>query len=987
MIVLKEKGMLAEGNVDYGASTFLWKDFMLVASPKNSTPLGSTSGIVYLYRESTGELLHTFMPEVGWGRFGASLFMNDDYIVIGADYEERPDWGTLQGAVYFFDAVTYELIEVKTTPTTMPDAMFGQCLAGNTTHIAIGASGHEVGTYDGAGAVFVYDLATRSLVTQINNPLEAANPAYDYFGEMIAMTDTFLAIACPYEYGPGSTDSEGSVRIYNTSTWAFIKRLYTTDATKPYAYFGIGMSAKGNTLVVTTHNQNSLGGYGTAIIWDDVLTAAAPYDAEPASSSYTLKAVAVSDGFIAISQLTGTIESVMVRDRSTKAVLRTFSKTSGITGNTGFGARQKGFRTYQDKLLLGAEYEMRIITDPKGAAYTFDLSTGDQRRYIKNPAVFGESSNDGYGANIAVSNNRLAISTKEVSISPYMRGSIFLYDTATMALIKELKDSNYAGSFEGMYGTSMVIDNQILVVGSPTKWGTANKAGVINVYSSVDGTHLGQIGDPGTVNANEYFGTSLALTTNYIAVGAEGNINGVAAGSVFFFSKSTRAYSRVIHDPAPAASNYFGRLVRDNGQDRVVVSAPGNDIDGANSGRIYHVDINAGSVLRTFQNPTPAHTGFGEKMVVNSGKLYVAVANFVHATGVNKGYVLVYNISTGELLKTLVSPKTAVNADKKYGYSLDVRAGYIAITEADTVTEQGEIFIYNEADNYNLVQVVENPNGYPDATNDDRFGFDRIVMDADYLYVSAIGEDSEKGVDSGAVYVFKENEGTFDTARVLACKPFASNMDLETAKAFTLEFEELTEGLFVIRNELRLKSEDFLFRERSFLATVSLFDEGMDWFMAKQEVTSEALADAMAAFENLASQVNYQAGQTINLFDIKSANLSKMTDDYKQQVVALSKVADGLALIGKLVSEDMKSIREGKDALAMMTAIFSMIKKKLFILLKTANDKYYQIDELFTIISDAAYILEKSISSNKAIKDIFNMPEQERTAFFNERYY
>ena len=150
-------------NDQFGESVAIHGSYAAVGAPgEGSTPEG---GYVYIYNTSTGALVQSIAApadEDCWsiGRL-RSLAMNADYVFVG-DYGATIDGEFGQGKVYVYRISTGALVHTIVNPQTASGVnnsqYFGSAVAAVGNRIAVAEERHRVGGANFAGKAHIYDL-------------------------------------------------------------------------------------------------------------------------------------------------------------------------------------------------------------------------------------------------------------------------------------------------------------------------------------------------------------------------------------------------------------------------------------------------------------------------------------------------------------------------------------------------------------------------------------------------------------------------------------------------------------------------------------------------------------------------------------------------------------------------------------------------------------------------------------------------------------
>ncbi len=215
----------------------------------------------------------------------------------------------------------------------------------------------------------------------------------------------------------------------------------------------------------------------------------------------------------------------------------------------------------------------------------------------------------------------------------------------------------------------------------------------------------------------------------------------------------------------PAANNRLGESVDMKG-DWGIAGSNQTNAAGQQIGTAYllYRDPNSGEWSQALQlfpdNTSVGDQFFGSKVAMGNG--FCAVASPLDdENGMDAGAIYIYKYNGNNPADwTLFQKILGVNANEQIGSSLDFSNDLLligAILNSDNVPEAGAAYLYAQVPagtgNWNLVKKL--------TSNDDQlgdhFGFD-VAVSGQYAIVSANGDD-EKGVDAGAAFVFRKDQG------------------------------------------------------------------------------------------------------------------------------------------------------------------------------------------------------------------------------------
>lgn len=291
------------------------------------------------------------------------------------------------------------------------------------------------------------------------------------------------------------------------------------------------------------------------------------------------------------------------------------------------------------------------------------------------------------------------------------------------------------------YGRSVAVGDRTVLVGMPFADSKATDAGAVaamipnrndNWYEHMR-LHAGDAGDQ--------FGFDLALDGTTVVVGAPGHARGSAdnAGAAYVFERQSGAWKnqQKLASPTLLADYQFGRSVAFDGA-TIVVGAPGDALNGIDSGTAYVFDSSGGQWTQTARlsgSDTSSNDRFGAAVSV-------------------------------------LGDRIVVGAPGQDGNGTDAGAAYVFENVGGSWAEQAR------------VQVL--------GANAGAQAGQAVAAHAEEVLVAAPGDD-EAGVDAGAIHVFAPN-GTGAWNHTLTIRPDDVDTAHEFGAALALDGETLVAG-------------------------------------------------------------------------------------------------------------------------------------------------------------------------------------------------
>ncbi len=301
-----QRALLKASNADpgdrFGRSVAVWHNTVFVGAPREASDpaLGENdnslyeAGAVYVFERSGSGWAQTAMLKAsnaednGNLRFGISLAVEQDTLVVGADMESsdasgQPWESQWSGAAYVFERESSGWVQktmLKANNAASYD-YFGASVGISGSSIIVGAPSKTIAGKDWAGAAYVF---TRSGSAWIQRAyLQASNAdADDRFGASVAISGDYAVVGAPGESGNraggqsnNSAPGAGAAYVFlrTGSSWAQQAYLKASDALN-YSTFGDAVAIDGDYLAVGAPGAwidlgggASISGHGAAYVF------------------------------------------------------------------------------------------------------------------------------------------------------------------------------------------------------------------------------------------------------------------------------------------------------------------------------------------------------------------------------------------------------------------------------------------------------------------------------------------------------------------------------------------------------------------------------------------------------------------------------------------------------------------------------------------------------------------------------------------------
>jgi uncharacterized repeat protein (TIGR01451 family) len=295
----------------FGYVVAIDEGYLMVGAPyeDGAGSEGSEQGAVYVYSladlgVAPLQLTSPVAYATEGGEFGVSLATDGTYLFVGAESENVNSMPE-SGAVHVFALSDGTYVDTYTQPTAENNAYYGCKVAIHDTRLYVGAFGAEMqfgNSRPNVGAVYVYDLGTKDLLTTIQSPMYGSDGR---FGISLAVTDDYIIVGADREWVWGtSISSPGLVHIFAANTFEEVAMIQSPNPTQ-WGHFGQDVVTDGTYLVVSATSEGTISESGKAYVYTlsdvsatpIVLTSPNPVvDGEFAAWS----SVAISDGIIVI---------------------------------------------------------------------------------------------------------------------------------------------------------------------------------------------------------------------------------------------------------------------------------------------------------------------------------------------------------------------------------------------------------------------------------------------------------------------------------------------------------------------------------------------------------------------------------------------------------------------------------------------------------------------------------------------------------------
>jgi FG-GAP repeat len=295
-----------------------------------------------------------------------------------------------------------------------------------------------------------------------------------------------------------------------------------------------------------------------------------------------------------------------------------------------------------------------------GSAYIYDVETGQNAFKIFAADRAGQ---DHFGMAVGLDGNTAIVGAPHRDETGADSGAAYLFDVATGAQLFKLLPSDGAGS--DMFGAAVAVHGTVAVVGADRHDAQAQDSGAVYVFDLATGTQITEL-LPSSVSAYQHFGTSVAITgepgSEIVVVGApRAFFDGTFAyGGAFVFDAHTGAELFALRQSDPQIWHEFGWAVAADGNVALVSAYHDDDVAG-NAGAAYFFDLTTGQQLAKVVPPSANMADQFGYAVSMSGGTAIISANMAESIAIDAGIAYLFDVSTFDLLGSIVGSNTAYN--------------------------------------------------------------------------------------------------------------------------------------------------------------------------------------------------------------------------------------------------------------------------------------------------------------------------------------
>ena len=277
--------------------------------------------------------------------------------------------------------------------------------------------------------------------------------------------------------------------------------------------------------------------------------------------------------------------------------------------------------------------------------------------------------------------------------------------------------------------------------------------------------------------SNQYFGANVKLYGKTLAVSTTSSLS--SSGNVYLFDAETGSLLWAFGNPnslGGTSSEYFGWDM-DLYQNYLIVGTPNADAESTRYGTAHVFDVNTGIQIRTFLNPIlDSNTvlgQFGDSVAICPPYAIIGAPEVDDSASIYKvGRAYLYNIFTGELVRTIDLPETLGRTLDFFGTEVAINETHYFVgssrwTTNSSTSTTGRIYIF-DIETGTLQRTIENPSSSlgQGGTGGDGFG-DSFEVHGNKLVANCPNEEHPlyyttsdvRYVADGVVYIYDWTNG------------------------------------------------------------------------------------------------------------------------------------------------------------------------------------------------------------------------------------
>ena len=245
--------------------------------------------------------------------------------------------------------------------------------------------------------------------------------------------------------------------------------------------------------------------------------------------------VAVSDGtvFVSARGQNGGVGNVYVFTK--EGTVWTAAGKLQIVDSTAGGAIGYDIALDGNIAVVGAPGKS-VYGPASGAAYVFEKVRGDWSQVARLIPDDG-AAEDNFGSSVAIDGNSIIVGTPLDDDLGSGSGAVYVFERTDVSWAQVTKLRAFDGVGNSVFGWDVAIDDDSMLIGSATKNTLAQRSGSAYLFKNIQGvwTHIDQI-FPSDPSVDQVFGVAVTLSQSSLFIGSYTDSSlDIGAGSAYFF--------------------------------------------------------------------------------------------------------------------------------------------------------------------------------------------------------------------------------------------------------------------------------------------------------------------------------------------------------------------------------------------------------------------------------------------------------------------
>ncbi|MEZ5307728.1 MAG: hypothetical protein R2684_11345 [Pyrinomonadaceae bacterium] len=590
--------------------------------------------------------------------FGHSIGISENTIVVGSKDADANGVNS-SGAVYVYELTVNGLIEVEKLSPTDPvvGAHFGTSVSIEGDRLAIGASNQTNGTSQAQGAVYIFDRSGMNW-TQSSKMVPADVGSLDGFGTTVHLTQRALIAGSPLADTNGNRN-QGAAYLFVNEAGSWIERAkYSPDEGALEDRFGDAVGVSGGYVII--------GSPGSAVGAND-------------------------DQGIAYGACFGCDDWSL-------------GSTFHAANLPGVGRLGSAVAIDGDTAVVGAEYTDGTFPG-QGAAFVLERING---RWIPTATLRAPdgAQEDNFGSSVAIDGDTIVVGAIGDLASVFRRGSAYVFRRAGCGWEYEAKLVPDSFSWIEMFGYSLAIEDDLIVVGGPQNSDFQQNQGAAYLYRRT-GTGWNQetrFTDPAGMPGDR-MGTSVDIDRGRVFVGAVGLQfagHDPFAGAVYVYEHNGKDWSNhsILSVNDQYGSPQFGWDIAASG-DTLLGSGPDYSQDADFAGAAWFLRFDSSAWIeqtRVTPNVPQVLDSFGKYAVdVDGTSAMIAKPAVLTTFPERPGTISMYSLQDGNWQEKQVigAPETSKNMSS-FGRDAAISGGTMIVGDPNFDDGEGAVYIYEQ---------------------------------------------------------------------------------------------------------------------------------------------------------------------------------------------------------------------------------------------------------------------------------------------------